>query len=196
VIDIAPGNSSTFTATYVISQQDLDNMAAAADPTIAIDNSATADGEPVNGVLPPVPPSTVETGVDASPALELIKTSSVVAPVAAGSIVTYTFMLSNTGNVTVTNPIVTDAMCQSPASPLSFTNGFIAGGDTGANIGALDVGETWEFSCGYALTQANLDAGTVQNTANGSGQDPAGNPVDDDSDSGNIGDGGTGGADR
>jgi len=195
VIDIAPGNSSTFTATYVISQQDLDNMAAAADPTVAIDNSATADGEPVNGVLPPVPPSTVETGVDASPALELIKTSSVVAPVAAGSIVTYTFMLSNTGNVTVTNPIVTDAMCQSPASPLSFTNGFIAGGDTGANIGALDVGETWEFSCGYALTQANLDAGTVQNTANGSGQDPAGNPVDDDSDSGNIGDGGTGGAD-
>ena len=166
-------------------------MAAAPIPLTAIDNTATADGEPVNGILLPVPPSTVETGIDPSPALELIKTSSVTTPVGAGSVITYTFMLNNVGNVTISNPIVTDVMCQSPASPLSFSNGFISG-DTGAIAESLDVGETWVFECDYLVTQANVDAGTVQNTANGSGQDPAGGPVDDDSDTGNVGDGGAG----
>ncbi len=189
VADIAPFSSATFTATYVISQQDLDNMAAAPAPLTAIDNTATADGEPVNGTLQPVPPSTVETGVDPSPALELIKTSTITTPVGAGSVITYTFMLNNVGNVTISNPIVTDAMCQSPASPLSFSSGFVSG-DTGAIAQSLDVGETWVFECDYLVTQANVDAGTVQNTANGSGQDPAGGSVDDDSDTGNAGDGG------
>ncbi len=191
VAQLAPGTSQLFTATYEISQQDLDNMAAAADPTTAIANTATADGEPANGTIPPVPPSTVETGVAPDPMLELIKTSSIVAPVAAGSVVTYTFSLRNSGNVTISNPIITDAQCQTPASPLSFSSGYVSG-DTGVIAQSLDVGETWVFSCGYAITQTDLDAGTVQNTANGSGQDPAGNPVDDDSDTANSGDGGTG----
>jgi len=184
---LAPGTSQIFTATYVISQQDLDNMAAAADPSTAIDNEATADGEPAGGSLPPVPPSDVETGVDPSPSVELIKRSSIVAPVSAGSPVTYTFMLSNTGNVTISAPVVNDAMCQQPASPLSFTSGYVSG-DTGVIPQSLDVGETWVFSCDYLLTQADIDAGTVQNTATGSGQDPAGDTTEDDSDSGNPGD--------
>lgn len=193
-VTLAPGDSQLFTATYVISQQDLDNMAAAADPSTAIDNEATADGEPSQGGLPPVPPSDVETGVGPDPELELIKTSSVTAPVAAGSVITYTFMLENTGNVTISNPVVNDGMCQSPGSPLSFSNGYVAG-DTGAIPQSLDVGETWEFACDYVVTQVDMDAGTVQNTATGSGQDPAGDTTDDDSDTDNPGDGGAGGDD-
>ncbi len=186
--DLLPGEDQIFTATYVISQQDLDNMAAAgADSITAIDNTATADGEPANGSIPPVPPSTVETGVAADPEVTLTKTSSITAPVVAGSVITYTFMLENTGNVTVSNPVITDAQCQSPASPLSFTSGYVSG-DTGVIAQSLDVDETWEFSCDYAVTQADIDAGTVQNTAVAAGQDPAGNTVDDTSDSGNSGD--------
>ena len=184
---IAPGSDQTFTATYQLSQQDLDNMAAAADPSTAIDNEATADGEPVVGALVDVPSSVVETGVGPDPQLELIKTSAVVTPVAAGSIVSYTFTLENTGNVTINNPVVDDPQCQVPASPLSFTSGYISG-DTGVIPQALDVGETWEFGCTYTLTQNDVDAGTVQNTATASGQDPAGNTVDDVSDSNNPND--------
>jgi len=184
---LAPGDSQIFTATYVISQQDLDNMAAAVDPATAIDNQATADGEPSQGNIPPVPPSEVETGAGPDPRLELIKTSSVTAPVAAGSVITYTFTLQNTGNVTISNPVVNDAMCQVPSSPLSFSSGYVAG-DSGAIAQSLDVNETWEFACDYVVTQADMDAGTVQNTAVGSGQDPGGNTTDDDSDSDNPGD--------
>ena len=96
----------------------------------AIDNEATADGEPMQGLLPPVDPSAVETGVLADPSLALVKTSSVTAPVFAGSVVTYSFTLNNDGNVTVTNPVLNDPLCQSPVGPLSFTQGFVSG-DTG-----------------------------------------------------------------
>lgn len=193
-ITLAPGDSQVFTATYVLSQQDLDNMAAAADPATAIDNQATADGEPAQGSTPPVPPSEVETGVAPSPELELIKSSSVVPPVAAGSVITYTFTLSNTGNVTISNPVINDAMCQAPGGPLSFSSGYVSG-DVGPVAQSLDVGEIWQFACDYVVTQANMDAGTVQNIATGSGQDPAGNNVDDDSDSSNPGDDTGGGQD-
>jgi len=184
--DLAPGEIETFTATYVISQQDLDNMAAASAPATAIDNEATADGEPIQGLLPPVDPSTVETGVEPDPSLELIKTSSISAPVSAGSIITYSFTLNNNGNVTISNPSLDDPMCQSPVGPLSFTRGFVSG-DSGAIPQALDVGETWLFECEYTITQTDLDAGTVQNTATASGQDPSGETTEDDSDSGNPG---------
>ena len=177
--DLAPGDTQIFSATYILSQQDLDNMAAAGTGSdTAIDNEATADGEPMQGLLPPVDPSAVETGVLADPSLALVKTSSVTAPVFAGSVVTYSFTLNNDGNVTVTNPVLNDPLCQSPVGPLSFTQGFVSG-DTGPIPQALDVGETWVFECDYMVTQANIDAGTVQNTAVASGQDPAGGTVQD-----------------
>ena len=185
--DLAPGESQTYTATYVLSQQDLDNMAAAVNPLTAIDNEAGADGEPVQGILLPVVPDTVETGVAPAPSIDLIKSSSIAAPVAAGSVVTYSFELTNDGNVTISNPSVDDVMCQTPIGPLSFTRGFTFG-DAGAIPQALDVGETWLFQCGYAITQSDLDAGTVQNTASASGQDPSGATTEDDSDSDNGGD--------
>ncbi len=184
---LAPGESQTFTATYELSQPDLDNMATAADPETAIDNTASVDGEPANGVLEPVIPSTVETGVIPSPSLALIKGSSVTVPVAAGSIIEYQFSLTNNGNVTIRNPLINDPLCQSPASPLSFTSGYLSG-DTGTIVQALDVDETWVFSCQYAVTQADVDVGNVPNDAQASGQDPANNPVTDMSDSSNLGD--------
>lgn len=180
---LAPGDIEIFTATYALSQQDLDLMAAAPDPSTAIDNQATADGEPSNGSIPPVPPSTVETGVAAAPALELVKDSTIPAMVSAGSLISYSFSLQNVGNVTISAPTISDAQCQTPGANLSFASGYVSG-DTGVIAQSLDVGETWVFECQYALTQADIDTGTVQNTAQASGQDPGGNSVGDTSDSG------------
>ena len=185
--DLAPTETQIYTATYVLSQQDFDGMAASATPASAISNSATADGEPTQGVLPLVTPSVVETGVVPAPSLELTKTSSVTGPIAAGSVITYSFMLTNNGNVTISNPVLDDPLCQSPSGQLSFARGFVSG-DVGAIPQSLDVDETWLFQCGYSVTQSDIDAGTVQNTATASGQDPAGNTITDDSDSANAGD--------
>ena len=61
VDSLAPGQSAQFTATYEVSEIDLAYMRNAADPATAIENSATATGDPVSGVLPAVVPSTVST---------------------------------------------------------------------------------------------------------------------------------------
>lgn len=193
-VTLAPGANQSFEATYIVSQQDLDNMAAAAASAVAIVNQASANGDPVNGSLPTVPSSEAITGFEPTPALALIKTSSITPPVSAGSLVNYTFMLSNVGNVTIDNPIVTDARCQSPSNILSFSSGYVSG-DTGTITQSLDVGETWEFACVYAISQTDMDAGTIQNMAVGSGQAPDGSSVSDDSDSGNAGDDTGGGSD-
>ncbi len=50
-------------------------------------------------------------------------------------------------------------------------------GDTGT-AGKLDVGETWTFSCTYAITQADIDAGSVSNTASAAADGPQGDPGD------------------
>jgi len=183
-ISLSPGEAQTFTATYVLSQADIDNMAAASDSTTAVDNTATATGTPVIGTLPPIAASTVETGVVASPELELVKTSLAPSPAAVGSLVNYQFSLTNTGNVTITNPVINDAQCQSPGATLSFASGYDSG-DAG-QVASLDVGETWAFSCSYALLQSDIDAGTVQNTATAVGQQPNGSNVTDVSDSNNA----------
>ncbi len=182
--DLAPGESRVFTAIYIVSQVDLDNLAAAPDTTEGIFNSASADGEPANGNLAPVVPSTVETGIEPIPALELIKSSVAPTPASAGAQVIYNFSLQNVGNVTLSNVQISDAMCQTPGSVLTFGSGF-TGGDS-LQPGLLDVDETWTFSCSYTLTQADIDAGTVQNTATAQGTDPGGNTTQDVSDSSNA----------
>ncbi len=184
---LAPGEFQEYTAVYQFSQVDLDNMAAAATPASAISNQATADGEPANGPGIVVTPDTAVTGVVSNPVLELVKTSIAPATIRAGALVTYNFSLSNTGNVTVSDVLINDVRCQIPASPLTFTSGYVSG-DIGLQAGSLDVNETWMFSCQYALTQTDIDNGTVQNTAQAQGQDPGGITVIDDSDSGNAGD--------
>jgi hypothetical protein len=76
------------------------------------------------------------------------------ADVTVGDTVTYTYVEENDGQVSLTNPFVTDDKC----SPVTY-----ASGDTNNN-GVLDVGEKWTFTC----TLHNVTANTT-NTAIGHG---------------------------
>ncbi len=82
-----------------------------------------------------------------------------------GEKVNYAFSVTNTGNVTVTNIVVTD--------PKVSVNGIkiptLAPGQTIADV----------FTATYTLTQADIDAGQVTNTALAVGTDPKGNEVRD-----------------
>jgi len=179
--NLAPGAFESFSATYTLDQADIDNIATAADPLTSIDNLATATGVPENGTLPTIAPDTTETGALPNPSVDLVK-SSLAPPalITQGDDIAYTFLLTNNGNVTIFNPVVNDARCSVPGTVLSFSSGFVAGGDTGATVEALDVGETWTFSCTYAVSQADINAGTVANIATGGGQDPSGSTIEDD----------------
>jgi hypothetical protein len=99
-----------------------------------------------------------------NPALALDKDA---APVAT---VTYTYQLSNSGDVDLTNPSVTDDKC----SPSQVTSGGFNTGDANTN-GEFDPGETWNFACS---TPISLTSGVaLTNTATGTAVDPLNNTL-------------------
>ena len=78
----------------------------------------------------------------------------------AGDIVTYTVSATNTGEVALTNPVLTDPLIL--ASLDKNDDGLvnaadIVSGDTDEN-GLLDVGETWIWQGEYVVTQADMNA--------------------------------------
>jgi uncharacterized repeat protein (TIGR01451 family) len=89
----------------------------------------------------------------------------------AGDLITYEFKVTNTGNVTLDNVVVSDLLVG--LSLVTFTDGDVNGND------ALDVGEVWTYTATYALTQEDIDAGTMYNLATATGISPTGSEVTD-----------------
>jgi len=145
--NLDPGETVTCTATYTVTQADLDAG--------SVINNAEANGDPAGGTLTPAP---ADETVDANqmPAMETVKNVTDEQFTLPGDVTTYEYVVTNTGNVTLTDPItVTDnripnVIC--PALP--------AGG----------LAPTASITCtgSYTVTQADLDAGTVTNIASAS----------------------------
>ena len=91
----------------------------------------------------------------------------------AGETITYSFTLTNIGNTSITNVILTDPML---GGTITLTSG-----DTD-NDNQLDVNETWGYSANYSITQTNIDNGSVSNQATVTGTSMSGNNVSDLSD--------------
>ena len=153
-------DSTTFTGTYAITQLDIDAG--------VVDNTALATGTPPSGADVTDPGSHSED-VPAAPAIDLVKSGSLdlgldgIATV--GDLINYTFTVTNTGNVTLTNVTVTDPKVTVVGGPL-------------ASLAAGAVDST-TFTATYALTQADIDAGQVDNTALATGTPPSGPNVTD-----------------
>jgi large repetitive protein len=156
---LQPSESLTCSATYVITEDDLSAG--------SVTNTAIAYAEGGN-VVSNTDSVTVE-GPKANPHIQLIKevlavngdTSSKVF-INPGDIVTYTFTVTNTGNVPLTNVIVTD-----PAASVS-------GGPISLDAGASDNSS---FTAIYIITEADFFAETFTNTATVTGKAPNGDKV-------------------
>ncbi|HZU94221.1 MAG TPA: GEVED domain-containing protein, partial [Microbacterium sp.] len=159
---LAPGADFTCTATYVVQQADVDAG--------SVTNTATATGTPPTGDPVDSPPSTVEIPSTPAPAITLVKTADR-EDLVAGEMVTYTFRVTNTGNVTLSGiGVREDAF--SGAGDLSA----VACPDT-----ALAPGASLDCTATYVVQQADVDAGTVTNTATATGTPPGGgDPVESD----------------
>ncbi|WP_426624234.1 DUF7507 domain-containing protein [Leifsonia sp. McL0607] len=157
---LAPGQAATATATYVLTQADVDAG--------SVVNSATATGTDPGGD-PVTGDDTTTVTVPPTPAISLVKTGGLAAGAtgAAGDIVDYTFTATNTGNVTLTGVTVADPL--PGLSPLAFAW-------PGAS-GTLAPGQATTATATYVLTQADVDAGSVVNSATATGTDPGGDPV-------------------
>ena len=156
VTALAPGAATTCTASYAVSQDDID--------TGSVVNTATASGTPPAG--PPVTAVDVATvTATPSPSISIVKSAAPATVDAVGDAVAYTFVVTNTGNVTLTSVGVTDPLPGLPPVVCPVTT--------------LAPGDSTTCAATYSVTQADLDAGSIPNTASASGTPPTGAAVTD-----------------
>ncbi len=156
---LAPGQTALFTATYTVTQNDLDNG--------SIGDSAIASGTPL-GTTTPIssPPATFTVAVTQTASISLVKTVTSNAPLTTpGQVVTYDFAVTNTGNVTLSDLTVADTQ-EPPAGPLTS--------EPTCPQTSLTPAQTETCTGSYTITQADIDQGTVNDTATASGTTPAG----------------------
>jgi uncharacterized repeat protein (TIGR01451 family) len=148
---LAPGGSMTCTATYVVTQADVDAG--------SVVNTATVSGAPPVGAVVTSDPASVTVPITAAPELTVVKSALPVSVSAAGESVAYSFVVSNTGNVTLTGVSVADTLT-APAGPALTVS---------CPVSVLAPGGSMTCTATYVVTQADVDAGSVVNTATVSG---------------------------
>ncbi|WP_417260585.1 hypothetical protein [Celeribacter sp.] len=178
VASIAVGetNSSSCSMPYTVTQEDVDAG--------EITNSASATGTTTTGLTSEAEDEITTQGPDAAPAIDVIKTA-IVPATTVDSVVTYELAVENTGNVTLEITSITDEMERiASGRRIYLTTPFVyASGDDDTDL-QLDVGETWIFTATYKITQTDVNAGGVSNTATVTVTDPNGTPVTGISDDG------------
>lgn len=167
---LQPGETATFTATYTLTQPDvndgrLSNQAVGAGvlpggEEITVYSKATAEGDQAPTIV----------NLPKTPEIDLVKKgvyqdTNANQLLDVGDRIIYSFEVENTGNVVLTDVTVTDPL------------GTVAGGPL-ATLAPL-VKDTTTFSLVYELTQADINNGQVINTALVEGRDPDDETVSD-----------------
>ncbi|MCB1030504.1 MAG: LPXTG cell wall anchor domain-containing protein, partial [Acidimicrobiales bacterium] len=127
------------------------------DPTTPIPSDPVEDDDP----------ETVPTA-PAAPGIDLVKTGEAVDGNGVGDEITYTLVATNTGNVTLTGVTISDPMLGGDVTPAAVANW------SSGVVGTLNPGDTVTTEVPYTLTQADIEAGSVINTAVASGTPPSG----------------------
>ena len=145
------GETWVYTGSYTVTQADLDGEGnAGADHDI--DNTATASADDT-----PPDDDSEEVDLSITPALAIVKVADKTFVVSTSDVITYTYTVTNTGNTSLSNVVVTDDNF-TPIAGDDFNPTFIPGGDTDGD-GKLDVNETWTYTSTHQVTQAELNAG-------------------------------------
>ncbi|GMA28798.1 beta strand repeat-containing protein [Arenivirga flava] len=154
---LAPGTQVTGTATYTVTQADVDRG--------FVQNTASASGRtPQGGTVSGSSPQTRVTTAAAAPAVTVQKTAAVSGSGIAGDVITYTFVARNAGNVTLTGVAVSD--------PLSGLSALTYGSWPSGTSGTLAPGQQVTATATYTIKQSDVNAGSVRNTASVSGLAP------------------------
>jgi uncharacterized repeat protein (TIGR01451 family) len=150
-----PGQHETCTDTYKLTQADADAG--------KVTNIATATGTPLSGPAVSSSPSSATVTIPAHPAIVIKKSASPGTFDAAGTAIHYSYLVTNTGNVTLTGVKVNDLL-----PGLS---------SIGCPSATLNPGKDMTCTATYMTTEADVQAGTVANTATVTGDPPSGSPV-------------------
>jgi uncharacterized repeat protein (TIGR01451 family) len=155
---LPPGGTETCAAApYTVTQADVDSG--------NVHNSATSHGTPPGTNTPPItsPPDTTDTPTTATPAVTIVKQATLndtnsngFADV--GETITYSFTVTNTGQVTLHDVGVTDAK----AGPVTCPQPILT--PTQSEVCTADTP--------YTVTQADVDSGVVHNSSTAHGTPP------------------------
>ncbi len=161
---LLPGAEQTVTTTYALTAGDI--------TANRIDNTATVSGQWGTDPTDVVGDSdTLETVFAGISLVKTANTSELSEPPLAGETVSYAFSVTNTGQVVLTNVVITDSL---PGILL---------GDGPIPILAPGATDNTTYYATYALTQADIDAGQVVNGATATGTYGAGDATVTDADS-------------
>ena len=148
VSSLAPAAFTTCTATHLVSGADLDLG--------SITNTATADGSPTGGVLVPATDTLTVAITGQAPALTIDKTAK--ASYGPGDTITYSYLVTNTGNVTINALAVSDDKLGAITCPVS----------------SLAPAAFTTCTATHLVSGADLDLGSITNTATADGSPTGG----------------------
>jgi uncharacterized repeat protein (TIGR01451 family) len=150
-----PGASTTCTGSHTVTATEV--------AAGYVHNSATATGQPPTppgGPTPPpitTPPSTVDTPTAQNPAMTVVKSVTSAGPYAVGSVIAYQFVVTNTGDVTLSGLVVNDALLDAPAV---------------CPVTTLNPGASTTCTGNHTVTAQEVAAGYVHNSATATGTPP------------------------
>lgn len=150
IATIPSGQDASCAATYLTTGADV--------TAGAVRNTAFAAGATPGGVPVESGSRSLLIPLEERAALGITKTASVGSFNQAGTVITYTYTVANTGNVTLEKVTVTDSRGLAVSCPL----------------GTLVPGQDMRCAATYTTTAADVDAGQVNDTATAAGLTPSG----------------------
>lgn len=162
---LAPGETATGTASHAITQSDIDSG--------VVTNTASSSADAPDASKAVSNESTVTTNIERTPRLTLAKTTErthIPADEArVGEKIPYELTLENTGNATVSDIDIADAIADRGTLRIEWG---------GKSNHSLTPGETVKATATHTVTEADIDAGIVENTAKAGGKAPDGKPIE------------------
>ncbi|MFJ4176206.1 beta strand repeat-containing protein, partial [Microbacterium sp. NPDC089696] len=155
---LGPRQSVTATATYTLTQADVDAG--------SVSSLVTGSGTPPNGGAPVTASAPATVAITSAPSLVVTKAAATTGG-AAGDTITYSFTIENRGNVTLSGVVLSDSLAGLSAPQISWP--------TTERI--LLPGEVATATATYVVAQADVDTGEVRNTATATASPPAGSPL-------------------
>ena len=132
VLDVS--ETWVYTATYVATQADIN-------AGLALVNTASVVTDQVPG------PTTDDATTVIAGSIDIVKSSNATGTNVVGDEITYTFTVTNTGNVDLTSVVLSDTVTGGAT---------LASGDLNTN-GVLETTETWVYTAIHTLTQEDYD---------------------------------------
>ncbi len=165
---IKPGDSVEIIASYTVTENDI--------VVGSVTNKATAEGtspDPDDPEVPTSPGSIVTPTEDPKPSLnvtkEAISTPANGEAYVYGEVITYKITVSNDGNLTITDIQVIDDL---DGVEIERNQSYFVDGKY-ISIDALEPGESVEITATYKVTEADVSAGSIKNSATADGTSPA-----------------------